>query len=599
MDRKTLAPRRIAVVLLSAMVLACASCAYYNTFFLAKKHYKQAERFRSERPDDQPTSSEIASYEKCIKQCSKVIAEYPNSKYVDDALFLMGKSYYYWERYDDAMKWFGRLQEIYPQSVHIREARFLTARSHLALREYVEAENILTQLLSSPGGEELEKERIMFALSEVAVKRGYSDAAVAYLRALLAGEPPDRLKLEANLALGDVYFERGAYDSAAMSYEIVSTRSGKKEQRVEARKRMGQSYQARGDCREALDIYSQLLLSVEKESRDNRKKDPQEAALLLRMGECHNSLGEHERALELFRRVMEDFPMSSVAAEAEFLTGYTYEMYYEDLERAKISYDRVPTHFQRSVYVDDAKKRSAGLAQLQQYSGVKGERPEEAEAEGLFLSAELNLFQLNKPEKALELYREVESTYSDDPLAPKAAYAAAWVLINKLDMKSEGIEEYRRIVKEYPYTSYADGSRRILGMESLGLMMHGPPIPKGWSPPDSAKFAAALQAVSAGSAADTSVTAAPDTSVTGARPDSTRAGVPPDSSPVPARPDSTGAGEMASDSSGVPARPDSTGAGQMAPDSSGVPARPDSTGVGQMAPDTGSAGGTGRRGGGS
>ena len=77
---------------------------------------------------------------------------------------------------------------------------------------------------------------------------------------------------------------------------------------------------------------------------------------------------------------MEDFQKSSVAAEAEFLTGYTYEIYYEDLDRAKISYDRVPVHFDRSVYVDEAERRSAGLAQLKQYVDSGAELPEETEA---------------------------------------------------------------------------------------------------------------------------------------------------------------------------------------------------------------------------
>lgn len=474
---------RTSAVLLLVLAVLCASCAYYNTFFFANKSYKQAERARKDRVDDTPTSQEISFYEKCIKQCSKVIAEYPNSKYVDDAMFLMATSFYYWGRYNESMDWYGQLEESYPESELIREARYMTGRCHLALHEYVDAENILTQLLGSAEGKE--RDKIVFALAEVGVNKGGMEDAVRHLRTLLEGDASDELVLEANMALGDAYFTSGAYDSAAISYEQVAKRSGKKEQRVEARKRMGQAWQARGDYRRALDIYSGLLLTVESQPGRGKQKDTQEAALLLRMGECHNSLGEHDKALEIFGRVMQDFPKTSVAAEAEFLMGYTFEIYYEDLVRAKISYDRVPSHFQRSVFVDEAKRRSEGLGKLQQYLEEDVQKAEEVEGRGSFLSAELNLFQLNKPAKALDVYRGVEKNYPDSPLAPKAAYASAWVLINKLDRVDEGMAEYRRIVEQYPFTEYAEGARRVLGMIPLAAQLEGPPMPKGWTPPDS------------------------------------------------------------------------------------------------------------------
>ncbi len=606
--------RPAAAGVLLAVALSCASCAYYNTFFFAEKYYKQAERARRDRTGGNPTSSEIGFYDRCVKQCSKLISEYPDSKYVDDALYLMASSYYYWGRYNDALDWFGQLEESYPESDLLPEARYMTALCHLELREYVEAENILMQILATARGEN--RNRIMFALSDVALGRRDLDRAVHYLTTLLEGETSGRLRLDASLELGDAYFEKGAYDSAAMSYEVVAQGSGKLEERVEARKRMGQAWQARGDCERALEIYSRLLLSVEKESEKGKQRDPQEAELLLRMGECHNSLGEHERALGLFERVMEDFPKTSMAAEAEFLTGYTHEMYYEDLDRAKVSYDRVPSHSPNSVFVDEAARRSKGLGQLKQYLQSGGEAPVGPKGESLYLSAELNLFQLNKPEKALEIYRELESSYPDSPLAPKAAYAAAWVLINKLDREEEGMDEYRRIVEEYPYTDYAAGARRILEMTPLELLIQGPPLPRGWTPPDSTAVARLLERASEGSAdstgtgarADTVAYAAADTasvvgvSEPGGGLDSgdTRVGAPHDTAGTrEARPDSAAAAETASggavppDTSGVAAPPDTTGA-ESDPGASLTPGAADSSSEGGSRPDsTGGGGSTG------
>jgi TolA-binding protein len=519
------------LALLVVAWLSYTSCAYYNTFFFAKKHYNEAGRAREARKDDKASALEIQHYEKCIRQCSKVLAEYPNSKYVDDALFLTANSYYWWGRYLEAMKWYRQLVERYPESELVPEVRLMIAECHVALREYVEAENLLTELFSSPAA--LEKDQILFALAEVYGGRGDDDLAIRNLRKLLEDFPKSKFRLESKLALGDAYFSKGVYDSAAMSYEDVARGSGEKEQRVEARKRMGQALYASGDAQAALDIYAALLLTVERPiTRKQRVKDPQEAALVLKIGECQNALGDHERAIEMFLRVMTDFQSSTWAAEAEFLTGYTYEIYYEDLDRAKTSYDRVPSHSQLSVFVNEAKRRGEGLGKLREYI-AKRDEGEEGEAEDLaaqggFLSAELNLFELSKPEDALDLYRQVERDYPDSPYAPKAAYAAAWVLVNRLNRDEEGYDEYRRILIKYPYSDYADGARRVLDMEPLAAILQGPPLPEGWSLPDSSAVGEGLEApgaadttvgaIGAGSVADT--TGAPgiamtDTSVVG------------------------------------------------------------------------------------
>jgi TolA-binding protein len=548
---------RAAIALLAVLCLSHSSCAYYNTFFFAKKYYKQAARAREERTDDQASAAEIQYYEKCIRQCSKVMAEYPDSKYVDDALFLTATSYYWWGRQLEAMKWYRQLIERYPESERIPEARLMLARCHLDLREFVEAESILIEILNSSA--KMDKDRVLFALAEVYAGRGDEDSAVRVLRRLLKEHPKSDLRLESMMAMGDAYFAKGVYDSAATSYEDVAKGSGEQDERVEARKRMGEALFAAGDPQGALDIYVALLRTVETPVGSRRVKDPQEAALVLRIGECQNALGNHERALEMFQRVMTDFQNTTWAAEAEFLTGYTYEIFYEDLERAKTSYDRVPSHSQLSVFVDEAKRRGEGLGKLREYiekrddGGV--EAAEEAAAQGLFLSAELNLFELNKPQVALDLYRQVENQYPDSPYAPKAAYAAAWVLVNRLNREEEGYDEYRRVLIKYPYSDYADGARRVLGMAPLAALYQGPPIPEGWTHPDSSGQGRGLQAPGA---ADTTAGA-----VAAAVGDT--AGVP----GIGALSDTTGAASL------TPETPDSTATDRelaMGPDSTGAPA---------------------------
>ena len=64
--------------------MLASSCAYYNTMFLARKYY-----FRATSGDpyevDRKGTAQSSNYLRSIDYSKKVIAQYPKSKWVDDA----------------------------------------------------------------------------------------------------------------------------------------------------------------------------------------------------------------------------------------------------------------------------------------------------------------------------------------------------------------------------------------------------------------------------------------------------------------------------------------------------------------------------------
>ena len=86
--------KRMAVLLILG-ALVFSGCAYFNTFYNAKKQFGDAEKaYLANPPDLEISSGQRDLYEQAIKKASKILVFYPNSKYVDDALFLMGKAYF-------------------------------------------------------------------------------------------------------------------------------------------------------------------------------------------------------------------------------------------------------------------------------------------------------------------------------------------------------------------------------------------------------------------------------------------------------------------------------------------------------------------------
>ena len=84
-------------------VVFSASCAYYNTFYNAEKYFEEAEKLRLEKDGEMIPISAMDKYGKTIDKSKKVIEDFPESKYVNEALLLIGKARYYRSDYDLAI----------------------------------------------------------------------------------------------------------------------------------------------------------------------------------------------------------------------------------------------------------------------------------------------------------------------------------------------------------------------------------------------------------------------------------------------------------------------------------------------------------------
>ena len=96
-----LLPSKLYTLLL--FVVFSSSCAYYNTFYNAEQYFEEAEKLRLEKDGEMIPISAMDKYGKTIEKSKKVIEEFPESKYVNEARLLMGKARYYRSHYDLAI----------------------------------------------------------------------------------------------------------------------------------------------------------------------------------------------------------------------------------------------------------------------------------------------------------------------------------------------------------------------------------------------------------------------------------------------------------------------------------------------------------------
>jgi len=180
-----------------------SGCVYFNLYYNIKKTYREAERAQP-GPDGRATRQAQDTYDKVIRKCQQLILQHPDSKYVDDAVLLIGKSYYAKGEYPLAITKFEELAENFPESKLNEEGQLYLAKAHMEMERPASAVSILTALYEAKPRSKLADE-ILYYLGVSLIRIGSVDDAAVYLKTLGDRFPNSPLRLEADLEMADLY----------------------------------------------------------------------------------------------------------------------------------------------------------------------------------------------------------------------------------------------------------------------------------------------------------------------------------------------------------------------------------------------------------
>ncbi|MCC7264731.1 MAG: tetratricopeptide repeat protein [Candidatus Latescibacteria bacterium] len=328
------------LVLAALLLMALPGCVYFNTFYNAQKFYRQAEKARRldeenqeqagtagrKRKRDAVKASEL--YDKAARAASRVLEQYKESDRVDDAMFLLGRAFYWQGDYTSAIRTFGDLEQYFPNSEFYDQARYWHAQSFQAQGSAFEARELYRSLFNDRRGEVavLAGQR----LGEMAFADEDYVAAAQEYRAVLEAFPESPLRAELWQRVGESILARSdssAYAEALAAFDQALAARPSPEVGYRARLSQGKVLSAQGQEGEALAVYTSLL----KEQRFRRV----EGQTRLLIGQHYQEQGQYERALEEYGRVRDDFPQSVHSAMALYYTGMLYFSHYGDKERAR------------------------------------------------------------------------------------------------------------------------------------------------------------------------------------------------------------------------------------------------------------------------
>ncbi len=482
-------------VLLPGLMLLLNSCAYYNTFYNAKKLFDTAQKMEV-RENGRPVPIAIQNYNKVIEKCAYILREYPNSKWADDALFLMARSNYYKKQNIlQAKEQFRNLIRIFPKSDYVPESYIYIAEIDFEMNSFAEGHQIYNELLMNQAYSDYHA-KVLLAQSRVYIEQSDYEKARINLRRIINDYSSKKEYETAYIALGNSYLETEDYTKAKEIFETILNL------RLPRRTRMNAQYYL-ALCEFYLQNYTESLNTVRELIRLEYQADLLPRLQLLQ-ARIFAGIKQYQQAETLFQSVIENNKRTSYSAEASY---HLAQMYFLDLleyEKAISAYNQVRSEFVNSPFTEKAIERSSVVSQIVQFSDTKRNITTRELIDEQLKLAEYYLYVLNLPDSSFAVYDNIRKqsgrlqtkrdslflelenmTAEDDTLlyaeaktdlervdadaklfterfVPYSLFSSAWVWFS-IKNNAEKANEYYLVMKdEYPENPYTYAIQKML-----------------------------------------------------------------------------------------------------------------------------------------
>lgn len=324
--------------------------AYYNTFYNAEKAFeKGVGRGRNTDPPidrtqylsvfREPTNNvDDASLEKAIQKSADLLREHPNSKWVDDALLLIGKSYFYQQNYVGGTEKFREVISL--DGGRTGEARFWLARTLLDVERYEEAVEVIRTGVQEQGDSPWTA-RLFLIEGKIHTKQEQWQEAVQDLNRGLQGDLPDRLAARGGFLLGQVLETLDNPAAARVAYRQVQDHGPSYELGLAARLSEIELQGQHEDPTRALARLADL--------EDDEKNYEQRGEMALVRARIYRAQGQYDRAQQALADMLygDDAPSGTVEGRLHYDLARLYRDAYEDFSRAAAHFDTASTALSR------------------------------------------------------------------------------------------------------------------------------------------------------------------------------------------------------------------------------------------------------------
>ena len=452
----------LAVTVLVSIGLGCS--VYFNTFFNCKKAFNQAEKSRrqAEERSGRSGGSSNAQYNIAIEKALKVVDSYPDSKYYDDALFILAVSYYHTEQYSRAERRFRELLANFGDSKYAREGKVYLAKAKLALGDVEEAKELFEEVFQQKFPRKFKAEAAE-ALGAYHFEKKEYDQSRTYFQAIRDSLGEGVRKVIAQTYIADGYFEGFLFADALGAYLQILGMDPDKNQRYHALYRAAVSSYRLQRIEDGMAYLDQL--------RKDEDYYDSTGILELTIAEGMEYEDDLVGAEAVYAEVARSTENKFWEGLANYRLGLIYQFDYDQLDEAKRYYDKAVDVFPRrsAEEATDALQRSSDIGKLETFartpldSGATADVIDEA-AYTQYQLANLYWFALNKPDSAIIEMLYMVDSFPTAFYTPKGLIALSQMYREQYEDNKAADSLLKLVLMRYPHSDYVPEALDILGL---------------------------------------------------------------------------------------------------------------------------------------
>lgn len=444
------------IVILVTTGLGCS--VYFNTFFNARKAFNSAEKTRKE---SNRARAGQRDYQMAIEKALKVVENHPNSKYYDDAVYVLGVSYFHMQQYGKAERRFRELLADYPESKYVKEVMLYLAKTKLELGDIDDAMIGFGEIFESDFDKAFKAEAAIGLGNYHQEEKNYGEARRYFMAVRDSlGDDVDARVVQQSIA--DGYFEMFQFRDALGAYLQVFGMDPGKNDKYHAQYRVA-------ICSFRLQRIGEGISYLEELAEDELYYDSL-GILLLTMAEGYEYDEDLVQAEAVYEEVVLTIERPLWQAMAQYRLGLIYQIDYDQLDRAKEYYDKASEADRASPIRNEAIMRSSDIGKLETFarSNLDSAATPEAIDEAAYTQyslGELYWFKLAKPDSAIVEMQYLIDSFPDSYYAPKGMIALAQMTRDYTEDSTAADSVLKESLRRYPSSDFIPDALEALSLK--------------------------------------------------------------------------------------------------------------------------------------
>ncbi|MFA3782629.1 tetratricopeptide repeat protein [Melioribacteraceae bacterium 4301-Me] len=365
----------VKIITFVAFLIGLSSCGiwenftvYFNTYYNASTLFNQVESDIQKAIKDPfefkllpITNQQKQDLTKVIEKCSKILQFNKESSYFQDALFIIGKAFYYQGEFAKAQRKFLELSSV-KENNYLLDNQLWLAKTQLQLRNFDEGLALIDSTIASALKENDRKiyteasiERISFL-----IYRERYDEAAETAKEYLKNSKDDEMNALVAYQLGVIYEKIKNYDKAAEAFSLVENYSPTFDVEFNSKFEHAQLLIQ-------LNKLDESLSELENLKNDNKFKNFLDR-INLAIGELYYDQNKIDKALQILTSVDSTYSKTEYGGQASYDIAKIYEFKIANYDSAKKYYAKTTSSLAKRELKDTS---TVKVVLFNKYFGIR------------------------------------------------------------------------------------------------------------------------------------------------------------------------------------------------------------------------------------